>query len=56
MGRHENRDLPTHHLLGRVAVETLGCLVPEYDRPANGLADDGIVGRPDQGCQEGLVI
>src|SRR5206468_4627457 len=45
-----------HHLLGRVAVEPLGPLVPARDGPLEGLADDRVVRGAHDGGKERLRL
>ena len=54
LGRHEHRDVLADDLLGRVAEDSLGPLVPARDDAVEVLRDDDVVGRLDDG-REPLV-
>ena len=54
LGRHEHRDVLADDLLGGVAEDPLGPLVPARDDAVEGLRDDDVVGRLDDG-REPLV-
>src|SRR5450759_1758712 len=58
LGRHDDRHVAPHGLVGGIAVESFGGGVPGGDGAIQRLADDGIVGRFDDGGQvpRGLVI
>ena len=49
--RNQARDRLPHHLLGAVAEDALGTLVPARDHPFERLRDDGVVGGLDDGGQ-----
>ena len=49
LGRHQDGDVPADDLVGGVAEDPLGAPVPARDDAVEGLGDDGIVGRFDDG-------
>ncbi len=56
VGRHDQGDVPADCLRLRPAVEPLCGRVPAGDRAIEGLADDGVVGRLDDGRQVAAIV
>jgi hypothetical protein len=53
-GRDEDGDATSQYFGGLIPVELFGRLIPEDDRAVERLANDGILGRCNQGRKEGL--
>ena len=50
--RNQHGNRTADHLLGGVAIQPLGAAIPAEDHPIQIFADDGVVGRFDNGRQE----
>src|SRR5262249_15653163 len=52
VGRNDEHNVATDGFLSGIAKETLSAFVPTSDHPVEILADDGIVGRVDDGSKQ----